>query len=385
MPINCLSIPAGTSFAGYRIESELGRGNNAVVYQAEQLSLGRKVALKILLPELAAEPGYIENFLREARMAARLDHPYIVQAYNAGATSDGYYYFAMELVIGPSIEKIRRNTPELLTFEFLFRVAIELAEALDYAWTVHHMTHGDIKPGNLLISKETKSLKLADLGLAQIGGTNTSDEIMATPLYAAPEVIRGEKSAGVKSDLYSFGIMLYELLCGLPPFVGSPQKVLEQHLYSKPQPLAERNPDLDPELIAFVEQLIDKDPAGRPENWEEVRNFFSRQLARFLNPAVPLPEPPPETAGNRRKRIVRTALVSLALAISLAVFGLTIWVAFQFSRLAEGSVSHRAFVPFTSPEPPPQPESEPKLSVRFSSPAAVAPPERKKPAPLPAK
>ena len=105
MPIDCVQIPPGTVLAGYRIESELGRGNNAVVYLAEQQSLGRQVALKILLPELAAEPGYVESFLREARLAARLDHPYIVQAYEAGATPEAYYFFAMELVIGPSLNK----------------------------------------------------------------------------------------------------------------------------------------------------------------------------------------------------------------------------------------------------------------------------------------
>lgn len=330
MPIDCAQIPPGTLLAGYRIESELGRGNNAVVYLAEQQSLGRKIALKILLPELAAEPGYVASFLREARLAARLDHPYIVQAYDTGATPEGYYYFAMELVTGPSLEEIRRQTPERLTFEFIFQISIELAEALDYAWNTHRMTHGDIKPGNLLISEESETLKLADLGLARISGGKTGEDIMATPLYAAPEVIRGEQSDGVRSDLYSFGIMLYELLCGAPPFVGSPQKVLNQHLYSPPQPLAERNPDLSPALVAFVERLIAKDPEKRPADWNEVRLFFQKRLDLRRNRSISIPEPK-ETPAQRRRRWMHTMLFVLAILLLLCGLLLVLLFAIRVS------------------------------------------------------
>ena len=380
MPIDCIQIPQGTVLAGYRIESELGRGNNAVVYLAEQQALGRKVALKILLPELAAEPGYVESFLREARLAARLDHPYIVQAYEAGATPESYYYFAMELVIGPSLEEIRRNTPEELTFELMFRVSVELAEALDYAWSVHKMTHGDIKPGNLLISEETGCLKLADLGLARVSGGKVSDEIMATPLYAAPEIIRGEHAEGVRSDLYSFGIMLYELLCGAPPFVGSPQKVLQQHLYSMPQPLARRNPDLDPVLIAFVERLIEKEPEKRPADWAEVRAFFLDRLERLRNRTAPvsgaqIPLPP----GPRSRHYVRAAIALVILLVFLAGLGLVVLFAIRLASFdpeslplseSRGATLRPAAPPVREPDP------DPELTVRLSSPAAVAPPDR---------
>lgn len=385
MPLECVQIPPGTILAGYRVESELGRGNNGVVYLAEQQSLGRQVAFKILLPELAAEPGYVESFLREARLAARLDHPYIVQAYDAGATPEGYYYFAMELVIGPSLEDVRRDSPELLTFELIFRLSIELAEALDYAWTVHKMTHGDIKPGNLLISEETGELKLTDLGLARVSGSNTGDDIMATPLYAAPEVIRGETAdVGVRSDLYSFGIMLYELLCGSPPFVGSPQKVLEQHLFSLPRPLAERNPDLDPALVAFVEKLIDKNPANRPASWLEVRDFLATLLEGLQNrPPVTLRElEPPELRRKRHRRVFLFWFGGILLAAGLAA---AVLLALRMMRFEPTPLE-------LPPEPaatelPPQEEAEkervPELAVRFSSPAAATPPESRPAAPIP--
>lgn len=384
MPIDCVQIPSGTVLAGYRIESELGRGNNAVVYLAEQQSLGRKVALKILLPELAAEPGYVESFLREARLAARLDHPYIVQAYDAGATPESYYYFAMELVIGPSLEEIRRLSPEELTFELVFRLSIELAEALDYAWNIHRMTHGDIKPGNLLIAAETGNLKLADLGLARVSGSRASDEIMATPLYAAPEVIRGEHADGVKSDLYSFGIMLYELLCGVAPFVGSPRRVLQQHLYCTARPLAERNPDLDPALIAFVERLIHKEPDRRPMDWAEVREFFTERLERLRNRDMSPPgsQKSPGSESHPKHRL-RALLALLILLLFLAGFALAVIFAIRLSGVDPNLLPPTERGHAFRPPPTPPAEPEPELAVRFSSPAATVPPKSEKAAAAP--
>ena len=378
MPIQSIQIPAGTVLAGYRIESELGRGNNGVVYLARQESLEREVALKILLPELAAEPGYVASFLHEARLAARLDHPNIVQAYDAGPTPEGYYYFAMELVIGPSLEDIRRNFPEKLTFDLIFRLSIQLADALEYAWSTHRMTHGDIKPGNLLISQETGGLKLADLGLARVSGSRAGDDIMATPLYAAPELIRGENGEfGVKSDLYSFGVMLYELLCGTPPFTGSPEKVLEQHLYATPQPLLTRNPDLDPKLVAFVEQLMDKDPAGRPGSWLEVREFFSSMLSAprdNSNEAIRA-----ILSAERRRRSLRAIGVWLIFLLILAILGAVIFLVFRLQQLEPEPITASPIPELSArsnmvaPRPAMR-EDIPELAVRYSSnPAAPVP------------
>ena len=378
MPIQCIQIPAGTVLAGYRIESELGRGNNGVVYLARQESLDREVALKVLLPELAAEPGYVTSFLREARLAARLDHPNIVQAYDAGPTPEGYYYFAMELVIGPSLEDVRRNTPEKLTFDLIFHLSIELADALEYAWSIHHMTHGDIKPGNLLISQETGGLKLADLGLARVSGSKSGEDIMATPLYAAPEVIRGEKSDfGVRSDLYSFGVMLYELLCGSPPFVGSPEKVLEQHLYSTPLPLLTRNPDLDPKLVAFVEKLMDKDPEKRPASWAEVREFFSSMLADSEADSGAAIQA--IISSERKRKSFRIVVVWFFLLLVLAVLGAVLFLVIRLQQL-EPEPIHASPLPSVEPGRSRQTTSPsssgalPDLSVRLSSEPAVSPP-----------
>ena len=126
-----------------------------------------------------------------------------------------------------------------------------------------------------MIRQEDNQVKLADLGLAHIKGTEHSDEIMATPLYAAPEIIRGEPlDNGVKSDLYSFGIMFYELLAGRPPFVGSIEEILDCHLSVEPESILNLNPELDVSYANFIHRLIDKNPAKRPNDWQEVLDFL---------------------------------------------------------------------------------------------------------------
>ncbi len=268
----------GTEVCGYELISELGHGNMGVVYLARQTSLDRPVAFKLLLPEYSDDVQYSMNFIREARTAAQLDHPNIVHALDAGKTPDGTSYFVMEYVKGRSLEDIRSENPEEITLDFLLGVAISLASALHYAWEGFHMTHRDIKPGNLLIRDSDKALKLADLGLANIQGTQSEEgEVMATPMYAAPEVIEQTGAdVGVRSDIYSFGIMLYELISGAAPFHGEIEEVLRCHLEEVPPPLQESNPDADPELAALVDKMIAKDPYDRPADWLAISRTLSR-------------------------------------------------------------------------------------------------------------
>ena len=272
----------GQIVAGFKLLDLIGSGGNGVVYLARQLTMDRFAACKILHDDLAGNPVYIRNFVREARMAARLDHPNIIQALDVGS-SDGLYYFAMEYVDGTSLEKIRTGDPGRITLPFLLDVGISLADALDYAWRNFHVIHGDIKPDNLMIRKSDNALKLADLGLAKVAGSDEpGGEIMATPLYAAPEVIMGNTgSVGVKSDIYSFGIMLYELISGAAPFRGNMESVLHQHLEVTPPPLLEAKPGLDPELARAVDAMIAKAPVDRPVDWMEVKTTLSRIRGRM--------------------------------------------------------------------------------------------------------
>jgi len=268
-------LDPGELFGAFRIVAEIGRGNNGVVYLAKQEVLDREVALKLLLPELSRDPEYVSMLMREARNAARLNHPNIVQAIDAGSER-GMHYLAMEYVHGRTLEDIRINSPEMISLDFLIGISIQLADALNYAWENFSMTHGDIKPENLLICNGTRTLKLADLGLANISGRIAPDDdtIMATPMYVAPEVVSGNGNSGVCSDIYSFGVMFYELIAGRPPFEGDTEHLLHCHLEAPPPPLVSVNPDVPSELAAFTHRMLEKDPDLRPESWLEVKRWL---------------------------------------------------------------------------------------------------------------
>ncbi len=360
----------GRDIAGFRILSELGRGNNGVVYLARQLTLDREVALKLLLPELAAEPDYIRNILREARLAARLDHPNIVQALDAGASPEGFYFFAMEYVPGRTLEEIRVKQQGELSMRFLLDVSIQLADALTYAWKHCQMIHGDIKPGNLLIRNGDRLLKVADLGLARISGAQRVDEIMVTPLYAAPEVIRGDFSkAGQTSDIYSFGVMFHELAAGRPPFRGDTDTLIDAHLNLPPPPLWEANPDIDPELTRFIMQMLKKEPEDRPANWEEIGAFLRKIRTRLYAPGHTARRPPHPyrksalreyTARHRPgSKVIPAMLKALAAVIALLLVGAFLYAAFRFL------IEDTTLQPITiTPQQPEEISSREELSPR---------------------
>ena len=269
-------LKVGDTFAGsYRIVGELGSGNNGVVYLARHELLNREVALKVLRPELAEDREFTESLMKEARIAANLNHPNIVQALDAGSY-DGVYYLAMECVRGRTLEDIRIKSPETISLEFLTDISIQLAAALDYAWKNFSIVHGDIKPDNMIIADDGHTLRIADLGLANISGRGTDPDgsFMATPMYVAPELIAGDSAATMRSDIYSFGVMLYELVAGKPPFQGDTEEILRAHIEDEPPPLLEANPDIPRELGEFIHRMIKKSPEERPESWSEVGDFL---------------------------------------------------------------------------------------------------------------
>lgn len=303
-------------FDNYRLLQVIGEGELGVVYLAQHQENGSFAACKILRPELAVHGSAIQQFVYEAKVAAKLDHPNVIRAINAGASS-GYYYFLMEYVEGCSLESLRLNMPEMLSLEFLCARFAELADALDHAWRNHLLTHGDIKPENILISLQDRKLKLADLGLARVA-VNTayhSDEIMGTPLYLAPELASGMTfKPTVKSDIYSFGVMFYELVCGEAPFSGSVEELLECHVNKVPAKVIECNPDVPVKLAAFIDSLLAKDPAERPEDWRAIGRFL-----RTCNPSSnDISQRCAEISRPKRKGAAVALIISAVLAAALA-------------------------------------------------------------------
>lgn len=258
----------------FQVLAELGRGNNGAVFLARQYGVNREVALKIMLEDSLKEADGAAKFFSEARAVAKLNHPNIVQAIAAGKMESGNFYFAMELVEGPSVENLL-DASGALPFTDALAIGAAIAQAMAYGWDKRGLIHGDIKPGNIIL-QHGKTPKLADLGLAQFHKV-TPGEIMATPLYAPPEVIRGDfEHMSFYSDIYSFGATLYEMFSGDPPFPGNDiDLVLKMQLEQTAEPLVTKLGLFQPELSEFIDRMLSKEPSGRPESWDEVADFLS--------------------------------------------------------------------------------------------------------------
>lgn len=297
---------SGQTIAGFRLNHQIGAGNVGIVYHATQLATGKNVAFKLLKPEFSHDPKFIERFLREARLSARLNHPNIVQAIDAGYSPEGEYYFAMELVEGSSLETERLNRGKL-PLEELFPQMLQIARAMAYAWDTNRIVHGDIKPENILLAGPGKTIKIADLGLAQTAGSSSGENVMATPLYAAPEIIaRKQELIGPWSDIYSFGVMFYELATGTPPYSGSLDELLQQHLSGITRSLRERCPLPDDSLSDFVVQMLEKNPKYRPASWQEVIHFLSDYQQKYFS-----------TASVQSRRIFKPVYLLLLIPVIL--------------------------------------------------------------------
>lgn len=328
-------LTPGEVVAGFEIEEELGRGAMGIVYQARQTNLDREVAIKILSDDSASDEVYVERFFREARAAASLSHPNVVQAYDAGVTDDGIYYFVMEKVTGENLDLVLNNVGPLNIPQAL-DVFLSVSNALAYAWKRNQLSHGDIKPENIIMRLNGK-VKIADFGLARRAKDPelADEDIRATPAYAPPEIIRGDKDVpGFKSDMYSFGATAYHILTGHEPFVGTdPAKVCAMQLSDVQVPLSEINPKIPRRLSDLVDALMEKDPENRPATWDDVVAEL-RDIRRELDEAVAAAASAPEGKWKKARRngparpprkssataVVAASAVLLAVAAIVAVF-----------------------------------------------------------------
>ncbi len=247
----------------YKIVAELGRGGMGIVYKAHEESLNRFVAIKVLGEHLTEDPSHVERFLREARSAASLNHPNIVQIY-AVAEEAGRHYFAMEYVAGRSLQQILRSSGPLDPVQ-VARIAVQTASGLGAAHE-QGIIHRDIKPANLLID-DRGLVKIADFGLALVAGgvsrLTATGMFMGTPGYLSPEQCL-DQSPDHRTDIYSLGVTLYEALSGKVPFTAdSPLALLRQIVEVEPPDLGELKPNLDPELRSIVARMMAKDREQR--------------------------------------------------------------------------------------------------------------------------
>ena len=259
----------------YRIERELGKGGMATVYLARDLKHDRKVAIKVLRPELSHALGP-ERFLREIATTANLHHPHILSLYDSGAARPShlapgerpveYLYYVMPFVEGESLRD-RLNREKQLPLDDALRIAREVADALSYAHG-HGVIHRDIKPENILL--ESGHALVADFGIARAvsdaGAERLTDTglTLGTPTYMSPEQAAGDRDVDGRSDLYALGCVLYEMLAGQPPFTGrTVQSLVHQHLTATPPPITQLRPAVPGLVAAAVQRALAKNPADR--------------------------------------------------------------------------------------------------------------------------
>jgi len=244
------------------------------VFVAEETALDRKVVIKVLPPETAAQVS-LERFKREILLAAKLQHPHIVPLLTAGE-SNGLPYFTMPFVDGESL-RVRLARHGELPVNHAIRMLREIASALAYAHE-HGIVHRDIKPDNVLLSGG--SAMVTDFGVAKAlsastnaehGGMTSLGVALGTPAYMSPEQASADPSVDHRADIYSFGVLAYELLTGQPPFAGrTPQNLLAAHVTETPEAINKRRASLPPALAALVMRCLEKRPADRPQSASEL-------------------------------------------------------------------------------------------------------------------
>lgn len=307
----------------YRVERELGRGGMATVYLAYDSRQDRPVALKVIHPELVASLGP-ERFLREIRLTAKLRHPHILPLFDSGE-SEGQLWYTMPYIEGESLRQ-RLLRQRHIPLSQALRITSDILSALEYAHR-QGIVHRDIKPENILL--EGDQAILADFGIAQAITTGGGERLTRTGLalgtltYMSPEQASGQGQVDRRSDIYSMGCVFYEMVVGEPPFTGSPQSVMAQHLTASPRPLRAPEEQVPTSVVRAVARSMAKDPGDR----YPTAAAFARAL-----------EPSPETSATGP----RARTIALAGSIALAALALTFYAG---RRVSPGPVEAGGSIP----------------------------------------
>jgi eukaryotic-like serine/threonine-protein kinase len=296
----------------YRLERELGAGGMATVYLADDVRHGRRVAIKVLRPDLAAALG-AERFLREITTTASLRHPHIVPLYDSGVGGSTLYY-VMPFVEGESLrDRLRRE--KQLPVQDALGIAGEVADALSYAHG-RGIIHRDIKPENILL--ESGHAVVADFGIAHAidvaGGERLTQTgvSLGTPTYMSPEQVAGERNVDARSDVYALACVLYEMLAGQPPFTGpTAESVIHQHLLATPPVVTQLRPAVSANVVSALQRALSKAPADRFASVSQFAEAIARDATGFNTPPDLLPR-----ATRRRWPLIGAALVFVAVVVA---------------------------------------------------------------------
>ncbi|HEX5098307.1 MAG TPA: serine/threonine-protein kinase [Polyangiaceae bacterium] len=365
------TLEAGTVVAGrYKVLHLIGKGGMGVVYRAEHVHMRKTVALKVLHREYLKVEEVVARFEREAVAAARIEHPNVVAASDFGKLEDGSFYLVLEFVDGQSLRSLIEESGALPLGRTI-RIAQQTLQALGAAHG-NHIVHRDLKPDNVMLVADAEGedrVKVLDFGIARVAGPEARDAtkltqmgmVMGTVAYMSPEQATGQP-VDERADLYSFGVMLYEMIAGVVPFDAElPSQVLARQLVEEPPPLPVGTPE---PLVRLVMDLMQKKPEDRPASAQEVLERLAELTATPSGRVVAPPSGPPRVvfyaAGGA---VVLFAILGLALSGGESEDG---------AASAEPAASS---VPAATGSAPPGAEaSEPPKATPSVTPAPVAPP-----------
>ena len=269
----------GQQLGDYLIESLIGQGGMARVYRAVDPNLNRTVAIKVINPGVVEDPEYTRRFKREAQTVAKLSHPNIVSLYQFGL-SGTVYFMAMAFIDGVDLDWLMSDylrDSRIMTYPDLLRIISQIASALDYAHG-QGVIHRDIKPGNIMLNHQGRAF-LTDFGLVRDLAIPTLGEIFGSPKYISPEQAINSANAVPQSDLYSLGVVIYEMVTGRVPFsTGHPNDIALMHIEEVPPSPRDFNPSLPPSVESIILKLLEKRPEDRFQTGAEMVNTLRQAL-----------------------------------------------------------------------------------------------------------
>ncbi len=275
------SLQKDRRLGDYLIKERLGTGGMGEVFLAEQISMQRPVALKVLPSSLTNDKLYMERFFREVRMLAQIDHPGVVKAYEAGM-DNGVCFFSMMLVSGKDIKKMI-DAGRKFSEEEMLKTAIAVAEALKCVWRRHKIIHRDVKPANIIIDNEN-NVRLMDLGISRKESENTdlttSGGMVGSPSYISPEQAKSEKTLDCRADIYSLGATCYHMLAGEAPFQGpNAMAVISMHLTETAPDITGKRPDISNRSAGMIKKMMAKKKEERFKDWDDFLDYAEESLA----------------------------------------------------------------------------------------------------------